>query len=354
MKPTIFITFIFFVFACQHPVSETVQSDYFQITGKTMGTITYKIVYEDSSKRNFKNEVDSILTAFNNEVSVYVPTSVISKFNRNEIDFSKADNQLNSYPHFKKNIVAALQIAQKTEGAFDPTIMPIVNYWGFGSAGKKPVEAIDSIKVDSILSYVGYTNLNYNDSISVKGEIESLAKSDARVTVDLGGLAKGYALDIVAEFLHKNGVKNYMIEIGLEVKTRGKNPKGDIWKIGISTPKNDAQLTDIQEIVKLHNTSIATSGNYRQYYEVDGQKLAHIVNPSTGFPEHSNLLSVSVIHQDCMIADAYATAFMVMGMEKSMQLVEQNDDLEALFIYGNVNGTMETALSTGMKKMIIQ
>lgn len=309
-----------------------------------MGT-TYTIVYEDEKERNFKPEIDELLVAINADVSTYEPNAVITQFNKNTISDSlwAAKNK-----HFDANVKLAMQIAEKTKGAYDPTITPLVNHWGFGYTGKNPISNIDTLVIDSLMEFVGYNLLEWTEPIlGEKGRL-SLMKMDGNVQLDLGGLAKGYALDEVGRLLEEKGVKNYMVEIGYEVKAKGTNPDGKTWTIGINTPKKEAKLTDIEEIVLLDDLSVATSGNYRQNYEVDGRQIAHIINPKTGYPETSSLLSVSVFSKECAVADAYATAFMVMGLEKSITFVNANDDLEALFIYSDDDGNLKTELTKGM------
>lgn len=312
-----------------------------------MGT-TYSVIYEDADERNFKPAIDELLVAINADVSTYEPNSVITQFNKNTISDSlwAADNK-----HYDANVKLAMDIAQKTNGAFDPTITPLVNHWGFGYTGKNPITKIDTLVIDSLMEFVGYELLEWTEPmLGEKGRL-SLMKMDGNVQLDLGGSAKGYALDEVGAFLEAKGVKNYLVEIGYEVKGKGTNPEGKIWSIGINTPKADAALTDIEEIVLLNNLSVATSGNYRQNYEVDGRKIAHIINPKTGYPETSNLLSVSVFSESCAVADAYATAFMVMGLEKSLAFANAEKDLEALFIYSNDEGKLSMDMTNGMDKI---
>jgi thiamine biosynthesis lipoprotein len=348
MRKLLYLLSILFIFSCQteKPNSASTQ-EYFKVTGKTMGT-TYSVIYEDEKERNFKPEMDALLVAINADVSTYEPNSVITQFNKNTISDSlwAADNK-----HYDANVKLAMDIAQKTKGAFDPTITPLVNHWGFGYTGKNPISKIDTLVVDSLMEFVGFELLEWTEPmLGEKGRL-SLMKMDGNVQLDLGGSAKGYALDEVGAFLEAKGVKNYLVEIGREVKGSGRNPKGKIWSIGINTPKADAALTDVEEIVLLDNMSVATSGNYRQSYEVDGRKISHIINPKTGYPEISNLLSVSVFSKECAVADAYATAFMVMGLKESLAFANAEKDLEALFIYSNADGELSMEMTNGMDKI---
>lgn len=336
------------LFSCQSEKGNTTDTkEYFKVTGETMGT-TYSVVYEDEQGRNFKQAIDELLVAINADVSTYEPNSVISQFNKNTISDSlwAAENK-----HYDANVKLALQVARQTDGAFDPTITPLVNHWGFGYTGKNPITQIDTMVIDSLMEYVGYELLEWTEPmLGEKGRL-SLMKMDGNLQLDLGGSAKGYALDEVGNLLTSFGVANYLVEIGQEVKGLGKNPEGKIWTVGINTPTKEAKITDIEEIVQLNNLSVATSGNYRQSYEIDGQKIAHIINPKTGFPETSNLLSVSVFAESCAYADAYATAFMVMGLEKSKTFANGNNNLEALFIYSE-GDELKIELTKGMSGII--
>jgi len=349
MRGLSFLFFILFLWSCDNEqATQTPTIEYAKIIGKTMGT-TYSVVYQDAENRNFKAEIDDLLVAINADVSTYETNSIITQWNKNTISDSlwAAENK-----HFDANVKLALEIAIKTNGAFDPTITPLVNHWGFGYTGKEPISKIDTLVVDSLMEFVGLDLLEWTEPmLGEKGRL-SLMKLDGNVQLDLGGSAKGYALDEVGALLETKGVKNYMVEIGLEVKCKGQNPNGNIWTIAINTPKKEAKLTDIQEVVQLKNLSVATSGNYRQSYEIGGRKIAHIINPKTGYPEKSNLLSVSVFAKNCAVADAYATAFMVMGMEKALAFSENEPYLEALFIYGNEAGEMEVKTTTGMEGIL--
>lgn len=321
-----------------------------------MGT-TYSVQYGDSEKRNFKPTIDSLLVAINNEVSVYEKEATITRFNQatdtfdlgfGMREFSKELTQKNR--HFFKNYLKAKVIYQRTEGLFEPTILPIVNYWGFGNAGKKPVEKVDSIKIAQLMPSVGFEKIEMINEVN--DDHLKLIKSAPGTQLDFGGIAKGYAVDEIGRFLEKNSIKNYLVEIGGETTAKGQNAMSVTWSIGINTPKSDAAIDDIQEIVVLDNKAIATSGNYRQFYEIEGEKYSHIINPKTGYPEKSDLLSVSVIASDCMTADGYATAFFVLGKEKGLELAQQLDNIEALFIFGKKDGSMDILMTDNFGKML--
>lgn len=303
---------------------------YQKVTGETMGT-TYHVTYADSLNRNLKNDFDQLLIALNKEVNTYDSTSVISNFNRAD----RGDFDISQAKDFVANFWAARVIHEITEGAFDPTVAPLVNYWGFGYTPKRKVTAVDSTKIAAIMATVGL------DKIELSADNMTLIKKIAGAKLDFGAIAKGYGVDMLGKFLEKNNIHNYLVEIGGEVRARGKSASGELWKLGINIPKEGAAVNEFQTIVSLDNQGLATSGNYRQFYEVDGKKYSHTISPFTGFPERTNLLSASVFASDCTVADAYATAFMVMGIEKALPLVEKLEDVTAYFIIGKEDGTLE-------------
>lgn len=343
--------FLLFVQCANEQTPSTSISKYVKVEGKTMGT-TYHITYSDAQNRNFKPVIDSILVAINLEVSTYIDTSTISKFNQataGVFDLKTTSEAQKGQPatHFIANFEAAKNIYEKTAGYFDPTVMPLVNYWGFGYTPKKPVTQVDSVLIDSIMGYVGFDKLEYSGSQNL-----SIDKKEAGTQLDFSAIAKGYAVDDLGRFLEKKGIKNYLVEIGGEVRARGKNAAGKFWTIGINVPKEDAAATDFQATAQLENLALATSGNYRNFYEVEGKKYSHTIQPKTGFPERNTLLSASVFAKDCMIADAYATAFMTMGLEKSVTLAEQTPELDAYFIYSDEDGRMKVQYTSNLEKII--
>ncbi len=308
---------------------------FLEIEGSTMGT-TYHVKYLDDNGVNYKAPVDSVLILFNQSLSTYIPESEISTFN------SKLSLNFKS-EYFLPVLEKSKEVYLASEGAFDPTVMPLVNAWGFGF---KNQENIDSLKIDSILAFVGFEHVKYTDSI--------LIKDRQGVMLDFSAIAKGYGVDVVGELLESKGITNYMVEIGGEVRCRGKNNKGNIWLIGIDNPKYNEDGKSIKATVKLENISLATSGNYRNFYIKNGVKYAHTINPKTGYPVNHSLLSASVFAKDCMTADAYATAFMVMGHEKAIKLSEKNGLLVYLIYQNEKGGKEETYMSEGLKTMIIE
>jgi thiamine biosynthesis lipoprotein len=322
----------------QNPGEQTVAAAVIQ--GETMGTY-YRVKYRDAEKRDFKAQMDSLLVAINLEVSTYIPNATISMFNKAQDTFNLAYNPNTGAldywnAHFLANFKASETIVDRTDAYFDPTVMPLVNYWGFGYTEKKPVTAVDSMAIDSLNRLIGF------DKVQLIGGKHSmlLVKNDPGLQLDFSAIAKGYAVDKLGEVLEEAGITDYLVDIGGEVTARGVSERGDAWKLGISVPKEEAALTDIEVVVPLQDQALATSGNYRNFYEVEGKKYSHTINPKTGFPERSTLLSASVFASDCMTADGYATAFMVLGLDKAYSLAEQLEGIEACFIYSQPDGEL--------------
>jgi FAD:protein FMN transferase len=329
--------------SCASESGQQTALPYLTLEGQTMGTY-YRVTYGDAQQRDFQGSIDSLLQAINLEVSTYIPEATISRFNQAEVSFDlrtdPRSGEAGAYAnrHFLPNFLKAKEVYAQTEGYFDPTVMPLVNYWGFGYTPKKPVEQADSAKVQELLLLVGFGQVE----LLVQGEDTLLQKARPGVQLDFSAIAKGYGVDEVGRFLAAQGIENFLVDIGGEALSRGRSPRGDAWRIGINRPQEDAAVDEIQVAVPLDNRAIATSGNYRNFYEVDGLKYSHTINPKTGFPERNTLLSASVFAPDCMTADAFATAFMTMGLERAFALANQLPDIEAYFIYGLPDGGMAT------------
>ena len=336
-------------FACKTDTGKDTSSDSLKptsIRGKTMGT-TFHVQYLDVRGRNFQKEINQLLGEVNMELSPYIDEAYISRFNRTEEQITLSEKE---YSHFTKVYDRAKAIFEYTQGAFDPTIMPLVNYWGFGYTGKDAITVVDSQKVDSLRLLVGFEKLSKRET-KEKG-VFLLFKSHPGIKLDFGGIAKGYGIDVLAGLLEQEGIQNYLVDIGGESRAKGKNGRNTWWRIGINTPKEGAALNDIEAVVSLANRSVATSGNYRNFHEADGRKYGHEINPKTGYPEKNSLLSVSVFAPDCMTADALATACMILGLEKSRSLVKQLENIDALFIYGARDGSMELEYTAGLKSFL--
>lgn len=305
-----------------------------KLVGEAQGTY-YSITYFDKEHRDFQYVIDSILQAFDRSVSLWVPNSVLSRVNRN-------DSTVKLDMYFKLNFRLARQVAEATNGAFDFTIAPLVKAWGFGFDDNKKVnERI----IDSLLPLVDYRNVHIKN-----GKIE---KTDPRITFDFNAIAQGFSVDVIGAWLESKNIENYLVDIGGEVKARGNKPDGSSWKVGIEKPakyKNDAR--DLKAVVALQNNSIATSGSYRKFYEEDGIRYSHTIDPTTGYPVQHSLLSVSVLTDNTGLADAYATAFMVMGLEKSKAFLSNSEELEAFFIYSTENGNYNTFATKGFQSRI--
>lgn len=307
------------------------KSVYYQNQGGIFGTF-YNIIYE--AEKDYHKEIVSLLDSFGNSLSTYDSTSLISKINCN-ISFE-------TDTFFRVVFRRADELAKLTNGAFDITVAPIVNLWGFGFS--KADEVTDE-KIDSLLQFVGYEKVSLNNEIIVKEILE--------VQLDVNAIAKGYSSDVVADFLKSQGVDNFLVEIGGEIVTNGFNSKGKVWALGIDKPIDDKLVQDreLQMVVEFSGKAMATSGNYRNYYIKDGKKYAHTINPKTGYPVEHNLLSATIIADDCMTADALATACMVVGLNESAILIEAIDGVEALFIYDD-NSEMLTYQTTGFEEYV--
>ncbi|HSH50487.1 MAG TPA: FAD:protein FMN transferase [Bacteroidales bacterium] len=302
--------------------------------GFTQGT-TYSITYESEDSIVYKQDIETLLANFDSSLSIYNSQSVITKIN---------NNQLNIPDTYLQTVFAkAQEVYQNTDGAFDITVAPLVNAWGFGFHNRS---GITNSLIDSLLEFVGLSKISIKDSLIIK--------SDPRIMIDMNAIAKGYSVDIVADFLENKGIENYLVEIGGEVKTKGFNPKHKPWRIGIDKPEDNNMIPgeNLQAIISLTNKSLATSGNYRKFYERNGVKYSHTINPKTGYPVTHSLLSATVIANDCMTADAYATAFMVMGLDKAYELAIGLPDIEAYFIYNDKNGQYQVKSTQGIEQWI--
>lgn len=304
-------------------------------SGQTMGTISYtvKVIWPEELSIGFG--IDSVLRTFNQSLSTYIPDSEISRFN-------KLDTLVYSSSIFYPVLQRSKEVYDHTQGAFDPTVGPLVNVWGFGP--DKKVETPEPSVIDSLVGLTGFNQIQFDRSLVTK---------TSGMYLDFSAIAKGYAIDLVSDYLESFGVTDYLVEIGGEVRARGKNLKGKGWSIGIDDPMVDKTERKILAIIEVNNLSLATSGNYRNYYEKDGRTYAHIIDPRTGYNQSHNLLSASVFTPDCMSADAYATGFMVMGLEDSRALVEATENMEALLVYQE-DGVVKSYVSPGLQSKIRQ
>lgn len=299
--------------------------------GAVFGTI-YHMTYQYSG--NLQTEIEEELKRFDYSLSPFNKESVITKVNRNDTAAVTDSWFIAVYNKSK-------EISIETQGAFDPTVSPLINVWGFGfeKGGEVSAEVIDSL-----LQFVGIGKTRLEGS--------RLVKDDPRITFNFSAIAKGYAADVIGKFLEGKGIRNYMVEIGGEIVARGVNPSGRCWRIGINKPVENSTTVygDIGETLELCDAAMATSGNYRNFYYKDGKRYAHTIYPRTGYPVEHSLLSATVLAGDCMTADAFATAFMVLGLEESLKLAESRDDIEALFIYAGEDSTDHVITTPGIER----
>lgn len=289
-----------------------VTESYIKDSGMVFGT-TYSITYQ--YHENLKSDIEDVMQQVDNSLSPFNKSSVITAINNNTS--TKADNYLTEV------FTLAQTVNKETDGAFDITVAPLVNAWGFGfRSGTRPTEA----QIDSLLTIVGQEKVTLKD-----GEI---IKSDPRIMLDCSAIAKGFGVDKVAEFLADKGIKNYLVEIGGEISARGKNSRGTEWNIGVTKPVDDSLSInqENQAVLQITDKAMATSGNYRNFYYEGGKKYAHTINPHTGKPAQNDILSATVIAQSCAVADAYATAFMVLGSEKAKEILKKHPELQAYLI----------------------
>jgi thiamine biosynthesis lipoprotein len=307
-----------------------------------MGT-TFEITFLDSTGIDLMLPIQQLLIDINNAVSTYVDTSEISIFNQK--DSLIVDNG----GHFHRNYTNAQKIYAQTEGWFNPTVMPLVNYWGFGYTEKKMITKVDSSKIDSLLSLVAFETISSKTINTTTTYYKPT--SNTGIQLDFSAIAKGDAVDEIGRLLEKNSISNYFVEIGGEIRTRGTTSSGFAWRTGIRQPQEKSSQTNLQMIVELKNKALATSGNYENYHEdpTTGQKYAHTINPQTGYPERNNLLSASVLTPECGTADAFATAFMAMGLETAWEIAIKNPDIEAYFIYVDEKGEIKEKMTEGIK-----
>lgn len=305
-------------------------------TGVIFGTV-YNITYQHD--KDLGEDIVAQLSAVDSSLSMFNSNSTISRINRNET--VTADKM------FTQVFNLAMKVSHKTDGAFDITVAPLVNAWGFGF---KNQQLPTSHEVDSLLNITGYKKVSV---VSKQGK-NTVSKSLPGIMLDCSAIAKGYGCDVVADFLKAKGVDNFMVEIGGEVVTRGVNPKREDWKIGVTTPTDDSLNTnkELQTVLNVKNMAMATSGNYRNFYYKNGKKYAHTIDPHTGYPVQHSLLSATVLAKQCATADAFATAFMVSGMEKARKILSENPELMAYLIYSDKNGNTRVWYSPAMKNII--
>ena len=322
------IILLVFITSCNESVKH-------QFRGEAQGSY-YSVIYYDQLDRNLQSEIENLLYDFDKSASNYQLNSIISKVNRGETVILDEI--------FIGNFKLAKRISEETDGNFDITVRPLVQAWGFGSV---EAQDMDSAIVDSIMYFVGYDKVTI-----INGEV---VKNDKRLKLDFDAIAQGYSVDVVCDFLESKGINSYLVDIGGEVYASSTKNENENWTVGIEKPNENASYGDeLSAVINLSAKGMATSGNYRKFYIKDGVKYSHTISPHTGYPISSKLLSATVIANTTAEADAYATSFMVMGLEKSKEFISTHDEIDAFLIYSGDNGEYENYYTDGLKGMLKQ
>jgi len=305
-------------------------------SGFVFGTI-YNITYQ--AEEDYQSYIEEALNKVDREFSMFNEQSTVSRINHGE------------QPELSNTFVRVFNLAndiwKDTNGAFDVTVAPLVNAWGFGFKNEQMPTAR---QVDSLRQFIGMNN------VELVGQPAILQKKDARTMLDFSAIAKGYGVDAVANLLESSGVKNYMIEIGGEVITRGVSSQRVPWRIGVTKPTDDSLQvsSELQTVLNITDMAMATSGNYRNFYYKNGRKYAHTIDPQSGYPVQHSILSATVLAKNCATADAYATSFMVMGLERAKEVLERHRDMMAYFIYSDAQGQLAVWYSPSLKDKICE
>lgn len=347
MRQLIIILLPFFLFACKTEQKEEKEGleERFQTTmGRAQGT-SYRIKYaSEDTLEGFASKVDSLLRSVDSSFSMYVDSSGVLDFARSK-DGSCMDTE------FKKLYRIARELYDRTDGAFDPTIGPLVDAWGFGAEGgpQGPPDSLDRLK-----EHVGMDRLSVDTNVRNEGDTcFFLRKKSPEMSFDPNAIAQGYAVDLIAQMAREQfDIERAMIQLGGEVRTLGRKAKKEPWRIGVEKPTGPDEDRSLNAIAELEDLSMATSGSYRKFYEKDGERYPHVIDPRTGKPVQHQLLSVTVTHPSCTYADAYATAFMIMGSDKASTFVKEHEDLEAYFIMADGSDDYKTFATEGMKAIL--
>lgn len=307
------------------------------LKGATMGT-TYHIkvvVKSDRIARKLQVSIDRRLEQINQSMSTYQMDSEISRFNR----LQSIDTNFKVSSDFLTVMLAADAVYRLTDGAWDGTVKPLVDLWGFGTSG--PIDKVPSTQaVADALKNVGFDQIE----VSAKGYLK---KHTPGVTIDLASIAKGYGVDQVAQVIEASGIKNYLVEIGGEVYAAGRRPDGMKWRVGINQPRKRAAEDAVYKAVELEDQAMATSGNYRNFEVIDGRTFSHIINPATGYPVDNGVISTSVIAPNCTLADGLATALMVMAPDKGISLLNRLEGVDGLIVIQKPDGSLKNRWSQG-------
>ena len=332
-KYILIIPFSLFIFT-----STGAQQEYL-IQGRTMGT-TYqvKILTGDfQGISGLKDKIDQRLAAINNSMSTYQIDSEISRFN----DLKQEGQPFQISNDFFKVMKMAQTIFELSQGAWDGTVKPLVDLWGFGSRGRIR-EIPQKQAVVALLREIGFDNIKILENAS-------LLKKRMSITLDLSSIAKGYGVDQVAEIVQQAGFKDYLVEIGGEIFASGRRKDGKLWRIGVNRPRKDAAFDEVYQGVELNHQAFATSGDYRNFFEIDGIRYSHVIDPRTGYPVSNGVVSVSIIAVNCTFADGMATAVMVMGHDNGLELINRLDNVEGLIVVEKPDGSLIPLYSEGFK-----
>jgi thiamine biosynthesis lipoprotein len=327
----LFLSFFIICGACQNK-----EPEFSNFTGFAQGT-TYSVVFENSDKINIvdlRTEVENILHDFDMSLSLYQDSSILCRINRNE--------NVKPDTYFAEAFKMSEEISRMTDGAFDLTVGPLVKAWGFGPDEKKN---FTESKLDSLLSLVGMEKVELRDGL--------LRKSDPRISLDFNAIAQGYSVDILCRYFNSLGMERYLVEIGGEVRVKG-DKRGELWRIGIDRPE-DNNITpgeNLQAIISLKDRALATSGNYRKFYVENGIKYSHTIDPKTGYPARNQLLSATIIADDCATADGIATACMVMGKDKTIDFLNMHPEFDAFLVYSDDTGNFRTWATKNLEEYI--
>ncbi|MBF9255486.1 FAD:protein FMN transferase [Pontibacter sp. 172403-2] len=308
----------------------------FHIYGFTQGT-SYQVTYYAEDNVISKAQIEHLLSEIDSSLSIYKPYSLISRFNQSA-------SGLQADEHLKSVVKKSLEVSRKTGGAFDITVQPLVQAWGFGT---KPVAAPpDSASILLLLKCVGPGKVTLLRN--------QLRKSAPCIRIDVNGIAQGYTVDVLANYLEKQGIRNYLIEVGGEIRVKGrKQPGGALMSIGIEGPDDQTQgVFPIQKVIRLENGAITASGNYRKFYQSGNKTISHLIDPKTGFPVQNELISVTVWAKNALTADGYDNALMGMGLDKALQFVNGQKNMEAYFIYHRPDGTVADTATTRFYKLM--
>lgn len=305
------------------------------LKGYTMGS-TYSVKYLDKEGRNFSVSIEDILEEFNQSLSTYDSLSEISELHKErELTFR--------LPYFYPVLNRSKEISEQTNGAFDPTVGPLIRLWNFHKKGA-PAALPTRQQIDSLLQITGFKNVTFDE--------KQVKLIHTNTSLNFNAVAPGYAADVLSEFLEKRDIENYLVEVGGEVRCKGHNIRKKIWSVGIDNPEYESKGGDrLQAIVQVKDRALATSGNYRNFYVVDGRKYAHTIDPRTGRPVEHSLLSTTVLAPDCLTADALATAFMVSGTEKAIEMSKEQN-IDVFLVYADGQGNIQTYTSPGLEPFV--